>query len=130
MTQFENESDVQNLNKIRDTIHEISIQARKSLLADSENDQVRELDKITLEEFVQSQRGSERTLKMINLWTQVMLGIDSNEISAGCFVDYCAKGGGLMQMRSDTKHGGQYLRFRKGRPFLEASKNPNMEPTA
>ena len=44
-----------------------------------------------------------------------MLGVDSNEISAGCFVDYCAKGGGLMQMRSDSKHGGQYLRFRKGR---------------
>ncbi|KAJ5339252.1 Flavin amine oxidase [Penicillium brevicompactum] len=111
---FENESDVQNLNNVRDTIHELSIQARKSLLADTENEQVRDLDKITLEEFVQSQQGSERTLKMINLWTQVMLGIDSNEISAACFVDYCAKGGGLMQMRSDTKHGGQYLRFRQG----------------
>lgn len=127
MNQFENESDVQNLNKVRDAIHELSIQARNSLLADTENEQVRDLDKITLEEFVQSQQGSERTLKMINLWTQVMLGIDSNEISAACFVDYCAKGGGLMQMRSDTKHGGQYLRFRQGRSFLEELKITNME---
>ncbi|KAJ5873264.1 hypothetical protein N7455_003807 [Penicillium solitum] len=88
--------------------------ARESLLAGSINEQVLELDQITLNEYVQHQRGSERTLKMVNLWTQVMLGVDSNEISAGCFVDYCAKGGGLMQMRSDSKHGGQYLRFRKG----------------
>lgn len=57
---------------------------------------------------------------MVNLWTQVMLGVDSNEISAGCFVDYCAKGGGLMQMRSDSKHGGQYLRFRKGKIHFSA----------
>lgn len=106
---------MQNLEQIRDAIHELSIQARESLLAGSTNEQVVELDQITLNEYVQRQRGSERTLKMINLWTQVMLGVDSNEISAGCFVDYCAKGGGLMQMRSDSKHGGQYLRFRKGR---------------
>ncbi|CAI7666862.1 unnamed protein product [Penicillium palitans] len=111
---FANVSDVQNLEQIRDAIHELSIQARESLLAGSTNEQVVELDQITLNEYVQRQRGSERTLKMINLWTQVMLGVDSNEISAGCFVDYCAKGGGLMQMRSDSKHGGQYLRFRKG----------------
>lgn len=51
---------------------------------------------------------------MVNLWTQVMIGVDSTEISAGFFIDYCGRGGSLMRMRSDEADGGQYLRFRTG----------------
>lgn len=43
-----------------------------------------------------------------------MLGQDPADISALHFLHYCKAGGGLMQMRSDGKHGGQYLRVREG----------------
>ncbi|KAJ5134456.1 Flavin amine oxidase [Penicillium atrosanguineum] len=111
---FENKSDVQDLERIRDLIHDASITIRESLLAVCPDQLLTELDEVTMHDFVKHQNATERTIKMINIWTQVMLGVDSNEISAASFIDYCAKGGGLMQMRSDSKHGGQYLRFRTG----------------
>jgi monoamine oxidase len=43
-----------------------------------------------------------------------MLGVEADALSARYFIDYCAKGGSLMTMRSDSKHGGQYLRFHEG----------------
>ena len=51
---------------------------------------------------------------MLNVWARVMLGCEHTELTAGYFIDYCRRGGGLMQMRSDGKHGGQYLRFKTG----------------
>lgn len=43
-----------------------------------------------------------------------MLGHDPEDISALFFLNYCKSGGGLLQMRSDRKGGGQHLRLRKG----------------
>lgn len=43
-----------------------------------------------------------------------MLGQEPSDISALYFLNYCKSGGGLLQMRSDRKHGGQYLRVRQG----------------
>lgn len=43
-----------------------------------------------------------------------MLGQDPSDVSALFFLHYCKSGGGLMQMRSDGKHGGQYLRVKEG----------------
>jgi monoamine oxidase len=43
-----------------------------------------------------------------------MLGLEPSDISALYFLNYCKSGGGLLQMRSDRKDGGQYLRIRQG----------------
>ena len=43
-----------------------------------------------------------------------MLGQEPEGISALFFLNYCKSGGGLMQMRSDRKGGGQHLRIRSG----------------
>lgn len=69
---------------------------------------------MTLHEYVKDLGATRRTQETVNVWARVMLGVEANAISARCFIDYAARGGGLMQMRSDKKHGGQYLRFRKG----------------
>ncbi|PGH13227.1 hypothetical protein AJ79_03785 [Helicocarpus griseus UAMH5409] len=112
---FGSADDVKDLERIRDLIHELSVRGHHTLAAGRPDPYiVKELDKVTLDAFVRNQGGSECTVKMVNLWAQVMLGLDSDEISAASFVDYCARGGGLMQMRSDTKDGGQYLKFRNG----------------
>lgn len=47
-----------------------------------------------------------------------MLGKEPREISALFFLNYCKSGGGLLQMRSDRKGGGQYLRIRQGTQLL------------
>lgn len=69
---------------------------------------------MTLEEYAIKHNASPKTRKMLNVWARVMLGCEHTELTAGYFIDYCRRGGGLMQMRSDGKHGGQYLRFVKG----------------
>jgi monoamine oxidase len=43
-----------------------------------------------------------------------MLGVDPAEVSALYFLNYCKSGGGLLQLRSDLKGGGQHLRIRQG----------------
>lgn len=43
-----------------------------------------------------------------------MLGHEPDQISALHFLHYCRSGGGLLQMRSDGKGGGQALRIRQG----------------
>lgn len=57
---------------------------------------------------------NEEAVLTATIWTRAMLGQDPSDISALFFLHYCKAGGGLMQMRSDCKHGGQYLRVREG----------------
>ncbi len=71
-------------------------------------------DKMTLEEWCKSEIKSETASASVNLWTRAMLGLEASEVSALYFLDYAKSGGGLLQMRSDFEHGGQYLRFIKG----------------
>lgn len=47
-----------------------------------------------------------------------MLGQEPEDISALFFLQYCKSGGGLLQMRSDREHGGQFLRIRQGTQHL------------
>ncbi|KAF5537196.1 hypothetical protein FNAPI_11482 [Fusarium napiforme] len=72
------------------------------------------LDSMTFEAYLRSRGASEAALATGTVWTRAMLGQDPKDISALYFLNYCKSGGGLMQMRSDRKHGGQYLRVRQG----------------
>lgn len=107
LAQFSKE-DVENMEAVRDHIHDLSIRVN------SENLDISSTDDVTLHDFVKNLGTTTRTQETVNIWARVMLGVEANAISARCFIDYAAKGGGLMQMRSDKKHGGQYLRFRTG----------------
>lgn len=72
------------------------------------------LDSLTFEAYLRSRGASETALATATVWTRAMLGQDPKDISALYFLNYCKSGGGLLQMRSDRKHGGQYLRLRQG----------------
>lgn len=73
------------------------------------------LDKYTLEEWVKKQGAGETALASVKIWTRAMLGLEPSDMSALFFLDYCKSGGGLMQMRSDKKNGGQYFRLAQGK---------------
>ncbi|RHZ60123.1 putative flavin-containing amine oxidase [Aspergillus thermomutatus] len=72
------------------------------------------LDSLTFEAYLRSRGASDAALVTATVWTRAMLGQDPNDISALYFLNYCKSGGGLLQMRSDRKDGGQYLRIRQG----------------
>jgi monoamine oxidase len=72
------------------------------------------LDSLTFEAYLRTRGASETALATATVWTRAMLGQDPRDISALYFLNYCKSGGGLLQMRSDRKHGGQYLRLRQG----------------
>ncbi|KAK4539478.1 hypothetical protein LTR36_010914 [Oleoguttula mirabilis] len=74
----------------------------------------KDLDNITFEQWVRSQDCCEDALNALTIGTRAMLGVEPSEISALYFLDYCKSGGGYMQMRSDCKDGGQYLRIAQG----------------
>ncbi|KAE8370449.1 hypothetical protein BDV27DRAFT_152044 [Aspergillus caelatus] len=72
------------------------------------------LDSLTLEAYLRSRGASEVAIATASIWTRAMLGQDPRDISALYFLNYCKSGGGLLQMRSDRKGGGQHLRVRQG----------------
>ncbi|KAL2826628.1 hypothetical protein BDW59DRAFT_179352 [Aspergillus cavernicola] len=72
------------------------------------------LDAVTFEAYLCFRGANEVAIATATVWTRAMLGQDPKDISALCFLNYCKSGGGLLQMRSDQKHGGQYLRVRQG----------------
>ncbi|RAH81528.1 putative flavin-containing amine oxidase [Aspergillus japonicus CBS 114.51] len=72
------------------------------------------LDRVTFEAYLRARGASEVAVATARVWTRAMLGQDPNDVSALYFLNYCKAGGGLLQMRSDRKHGGQYLRVRQG----------------
>ncbi|KAH2754026.1 hypothetical protein KXW10_003775 [Aspergillus fumigatus] len=72
------------------------------------------LDSVTFEAYLTSRGANEAALATATVWTRAMLGQDPKDISALFFLNYCKSGGGLLQMRSDRKHGAQYLRVRQG----------------
>ena len=77
------------------------------------------LDKYTLEEWVKKQGAGETALASVKVWTRAMLGLEPSDMSALFFLDYCKSGGGLLQMRSDRKNGGQYFRLTQGKRNCE-----------
>ena len=83
-------------------------------------------DNMTLAEWCKSEIKSETASATVNLWTRALLGLEASEVSALYFLDYCKSGGGLLLMRSDFKHGGQYLRVIKGKPRKMCDRNSRL----
>ncbi|KAI9933135.1 hypothetical protein MW887_007606 [Aspergillus wentii] len=73
-----------------------------------------ELDSLTFLAYLQRKGASEAAIANASVWTRAMLGHEPQDLSALYFLNYCKSGGGLLQMRSDGKHGAQYLRVRQG----------------
>ena len=67
-----------------------------------------------MDEYVRNLDALPYTIKMVNLWTQVMHGLESTEESAAFFIDYCRKVGGFPVIRADDETGGNYLRIVEG----------------
>lgn len=76
------------------------------------------LDTMTFEQWIKSVGGGATALALATVWTRAMLGMEPRDCSALFFLNYCKSGGGLLQMRSDQKNGGQYLRFERGTQSL------------
>ncbi|RWA06190.1 hypothetical protein EKO27_g8912 [Xylaria grammica] len=72
------------------------------------------LDYQTFESYLLSRGADDVAVATATVWTRAMLGVEPRDISALYFLNYCKSGGGLLQMRSDRKDGGQYLRVRQG----------------
>ena len=72
------------------------------------------LDAITFAAYLRSRGATEASVATATVWTRAMLGLEPTDLSALYFLNYCKSGGGLLQMRSDRKGGGQHLRIRQG----------------
>ncbi|UKZ92443.1 uncharacterized protein TrAFT101_007399 [Trichoderma asperellum] len=97
--------DKANLERIRDHIQRESLKPNGLRPED---------DQVSLDQYVRSLGGSPQTLRMVNLWTRVMHGIESTEESAAWFIDYCRSNRGLLAVRADDHTGGNYMRLSVG----------------
>ncbi|KAG9252528.1 flavin-containing amine oxidase [Emericellopsis atlantica] len=97
--------DKKDLERIRDHIQKESLKREPPRPED---------DNLTLDQYIRNLGAREKTIKMINVWAQVMHGVNSTEESAAFFIDYCRTNGGLFSIRADDKTGGQHQRLVKG----------------
>ncbi|KAL4799572.1 hypothetical protein BDV19DRAFT_376357 [Aspergillus venezuelensis] len=108
ISQFTTE-EKKNLEFIRDHIEAESLKPGPPKVAD---------DNICLEQYVRDLGALPAVVKMINIWAQVMHGLEATEYSAAWFIDYCRRNRGLLAIRADDKTGGQHLRYRDGAQSL------------
>ncbi|GAD93972.1 flavin-containing amine oxidase [Paecilomyces variotii No. 5] len=94
-----------NLEYIRDHIQAESLKPGLPSVED---------DDVSLDQYVRRLGALPQTIKMVNLWAQVMHGVESTEESAAWFIDYCRRNRGLLAIRADDSSGGQYMRFQDG----------------
>ncbi|XXH01238.1 hypothetical protein Hte_007592 [Hypoxylon texense] len=116
------QAEAENMVQIRSLLerlcHEIDLQ----------NPQNPEWDSVTLEDFITQNGGGPTALGTARLWTRGLLGCEPRDMSALYFLDYVKSGGGLMQTRSDMKHGGQFLRIRQGTQSFSEGLKALMKP--
>lgn len=98
--------DKKNLEGIRDHIQAASLTPGPPREVD---------DKVSLDQYVRNLGARPKTVSMINLWSQVMHGVQSSEQSAAWFIDYCRRNDGLFSIRADGSTGSNYLRFQTGK---------------
>ncbi|KAF7558027.1 hypothetical protein G7046_g5927 [Stylonectria norvegica] len=103
------QAEVKNIEQMRDTI-----QAASQDQANFRQPRRAELDSLNLEQWIRSTGGGERAVQTARLWTHGMLGQDPCEVSALSFLEVARGGLGIMNLRSDGKHGAQYLRLKEG----------------
>ncbi|KAL4778223.1 hypothetical protein BJX76DRAFT_362930 [Aspergillus varians] len=75
-------------------------------------------DNVSLDQYVRDLGAQPNVVKMVNLWAQVMHGLEATEYSAAWFIDYCRRNRGLLAIRADDASGGQHLRFQDGAQSL------------
>ncbi|KAL2414782.1 Amine oxidase [flavin-containing] B [Exophiala dermatitidis] len=109
---FASAQDTESCLAIRDEVDRLSTMQNPSMFAAGPHRQ--QLDNISFEAFLHKAKATEKAFATAQVWTHAMLGVDPSEVSALYFIEYCASGGGLMTVRADGKHGGQYLRIRQG----------------
>jgi monoamine oxidase len=91
---------------VRDHVSEISLRRSEAPR--------REDDLVSIDQYVRKLGALPSTITMVNLWTQVMHGVESTEESAAFFIDYCRRVGGFPAIRGDDETGGNYLRIVEG----------------
>ncbi|KAJ6157258.1 flavin-containing amine oxidase [Penicillium chrysogenum] len=64
-----------------------------------------QVDNVTLAQYVHDLGALPKVAKMVNLWAQVMHGLESTEESAGWFIDYCRRNKGFLAIRADDSSG-------------------------
>lgn len=77
-------------------------------------------DELTLDEYVHNLGARPKKIQTVNLWTRVMHGVESTELSAAWLIDYCQRNGGLLAIRVDNHTGGNYVRITMGMSSMHA----------
>lgn len=75
-------------------------------------------DNVSLDQYVRDLGALPKVVKMVNIWAEVMHGLEATEYSAAWFIDYCRRNKGLLAIRADDASGGQHLRFQNGTPLF------------
>src|SRR4051794_41074497 len=97
---------------VRDSIEKVTTQRDGPLQSPTKR---KELDSVTFETYLhRNTNGSASAYATAKVWSHALIGCDPGEVSALFILDYIRAGGGLMQMRSDKRHGGQHMRVKDG----------------
>lgn len=100
---------MQNIAAVREKL-ESSVRTLKTIDMSERQD----LDKVTLEQWCRSANAGVQALNTVRLWSRGILGQEPSDVSALAFLEIARGGFGIVNIRSDEKHGAQHLRLKEG----------------
>ncbi|EME46573.1 hypothetical protein DOTSEDRAFT_87098 [Dothistroma septosporum NZE10] len=121
------QADIDDIIRIRDIFEETCHKIDLTNVVASGRKIKKDLDDITFELWLKSLGAGPAAVNALSIGTRAMLGVEPFELSALYFLEYCKSGGGYMQMRSDRKDGGQYLRIKSGTQSFSKSLASELE---
>lgn len=77
-----------------------------------------EIDQLTFKGFCVQRTKNDQAIRIADLISTALLGVESEEVSALYMLHYFKSGCGIDNLLSDGKDGGQYLRNRQGMALL------------
>jgi monoamine oxidase len=77
-----------------------------------------EIDQLDFKEFCVQRTKNDQAIRIADLISTALLGVESDEVSALYMLHYFKSGFGIDNLPSDGKDGGQYLRNRQGMALL------------
>ncbi|KAH8893573.1 monoamine oxidase [Thozetella sp. PMI_491] len=102
-------ADVDNIQAMRDRVEAASLQPENF-----KQPKRTELDNITFEQWCRDGGAGRLALLTARLWCRGTLGQDASDVSALAYLEICRGGLGVVNLRSDDKHGAQHLRLCNG----------------
>ncbi|KIX92342.1 uncharacterized protein Z520_11950 [Fonsecaea multimorphosa CBS 102226] len=88
----------------------------------------KDLDGVSFKEYCEKELGFPASINIADQLTRALLGVEADQVSTLYMIDYIKSATGLVNITSDLKEGGQYIRCRTGTQSIAINLAQELQP--